>query len=148
MLARKFFVIGAVFCALTALASVSAVSARDDDETPLHKLMVKVQQSNTTILGGTRNAANYKKKQEDVVKAAEELAKLGKEAKKFTEPAKEKKKEQKDWEDKSDAFVKEVEKFSALLADKATDQAKAKAAYKDVGKKCTECHDIYKPDVE
>jgi cytochrome c556 len=124
----------------------TAVFAGDDDETPLHKLMTSVQKNDTTILKGTRTAVNYKKQQEDVVAAAKELAKLGAEAKKFTEPAKEKKVDQKQWEDACDAFTKEVEKYSTLLADKATDQPKAKAGYREVKAKCTSCHEVFQPE--
>lgn len=146
MLSRKVVFMSVAFGVASVLAGISAVTAQDDDESPLHKLMTNVQKNDTTILKGVRTAVNFKKGQADVVKAAEELTKLGKEAKKFTEPAKQLKKEQKDWEDKCDAFVKELEKFSTTLADKGTDQPKAKAAYRDVKQKCTECHEVYKPD--
>ena len=77
----------------TALAAFgfTALAGQDfgkDDASPLHKLMEKVQVQNATILKGVRNPVQFKKSQEDVVKAAEELGKLGKEAKDFTEPAK------------------------------------------------------------
>jgi cytochrome c556 len=148
MVGRKIFTVVAASAAVGILLGLSSVVAQDDNDSPLHKLMTKVQQNDTTILKGTRTAVNYKKQKDDVVKAAEELAKLGKESRKFTEPAKEKKKPQKDWEDKSDAFVKEVEAFAGTLANKDTDQVKAKAAYKAVKQKCADCHDIYKPDTE
>jgi cytochrome c556 len=146
MLSRKSLVVAGAMSSLVLAMGLSSVIAHDDDDSPLHKLMTKVQQNDTAILKNTRNAVNYKKGQADVVKAAEELAKLGKEARKFTEPSKERKKTQKEWEDKSDEFVKEVEKFQATLANASTDQVKAKAAYRDVKQKCTDCHDVFKPD--
>lgn len=146
MRSGKPFVAAATLAVCAGFLGLTAVVAQDDDESPLHKLMTNVQKNDTTILKGTRTAVNYKKQQEDVVAAAKELAKLGKEAKKFTEPAKERKQEQRVWEDASDAFVKEVEKYSEVLADKATDQPKAKAAYREVKAKCTSCHEVFQPE--
>jgi cytochrome c556 len=135
----------------TALAAFgfTALAAQDfgkDDESPLHKLMEKVQVQNATILKGVRNPVQFKKSQEDVVKAAQELGKLGKEAKDFTEPAKEQKQPQEKWASMMEKFVKESDNFAKKAEEKDVKQIDVKNAYKDVQKSCTDCHDIFRPD--
>ena len=57
------------------------LSKADDDETPLGKIMEKVNKHNTVIQKGVRNKVAFAKAQKDVEKSAKELVKLAKEAK-------------------------------------------------------------------
>ena len=52
---------------LTAVLLAAAGLSVADEDSPLHKVMEKVQASNAVVLKGVRNAAAYKKSQADVV---------------------------------------------------------------------------------
>jgi cytochrome c556 len=150
MIARKLPIVLAAMCA-TALIGVglSAQGARQDDESPLHKIMEKVQANNVSILKGVRTAVNYKKSQGEVADAAKQLVELGKQAKPLgAEPAKKENQPISKWEALNDAFVKEAQAYAELLAKKDTDQKTAKASYKTVQKSCTDCHDVFRKDIE
>jgi cytochrome c556 len=143
---RKWSVLGGTVAAIALLAAGLSLAA-DDDDSPLHKVMEKVQATNVTIIKNVRTAVQYKKGQSDVAKAAEELVKLGKEAKPLGDgPAKAQNKSIEDWNKLSDAFIKEAEQFSALVAKSDTEQAKAKDAYKSVSRSCTACHEVFRVD--
>jgi cytochrome c556 len=143
---RKWSVLGGTVAAVALLATGFSIAA-DDEDSPLHKVMEKVQSNNTVVLKGTRNAVMYKKSQGDVVKAAEELLKLAKEAKPLGDgPAKAQSKTVEEWTKLADGFVSEAEKFSTLMSKTDTKQADAKAAYKAVQKSCTECHTVFRID--
>ncbi len=143
---RKWSVMGGVVAAVALLATGLSLAA-DDEDSPLHKAMEQVQKDNTTILKGVRTAVAYKKSQADVVKAAEDLVKLGKEAKDLGEgPAKAQNKTVEEWTKLTDTFIKESEDFVALLGKPDTTQAKAKEGYKAVSKSCTACHAIFRVD--
>ena len=53
----------------------------DDDESPLGKIMEKVNKHNSTITKGTRTKVAYAKDQKKVEESTKALAKLGKDAK-------------------------------------------------------------------
>jgi cytochrome c556 len=137
---------GAMVATALATAGMAGLAPRDD--TPLGKLMEKVQDHNAKILKGVRTAPNYKKSQEDVASSAKELIQLGKDSKPFTDPAKKEKQPQEKWDKLCDEFVKEAEKFSETVAKKETTQVEAKNAYKAVQKSCTDCHDVFRKEEE
>ncbi len=149
---RKLTILAATMFA-TALAGFGLSAAAQDfgkeKESELHKIMEQVQKQNATILKGVRNPVQFKKSQEDVVKAAKELAELGKKAKPHTEPAKEAK-EVKDpvekWNTVMDSFIKEATSFAAAAEKKGADQRETKDAYKKVQATCTTCHDDFRPE--
>lgn len=141
----KWSVMGGTVAAIAVLAA--GFSVADDDDSPLHKVMEQVQKDNTTITKGVRNAVMYKKSQAEVLKAAEDLVKQGKDAKPLGDgPAKAQKKTVEDWNKLSDEFIKQADEFVSLLGKKDTDQAKAKEGYKSVSKSCTACHDVFRVD--
>lgn len=142
---RKWSVLAATMATCIALAA--GISVADDEESPLHKLMEKVQSNNNKIIKGVRTQIMFTKSQKDVEDAAKELVKLSKEAKgmdtaikaaKDVENAKEK------WEGFSDDFTKEATKFADYVGGKAVTGAAAKKAYKDVSKTCSACHAVFK----
>jgi cytochrome c556 len=140
---RKWSVLGGAAGAVALLAA--SFAAAQDEDSPLHKIMEKVQANNATIIKGVRTAVSYKKAQSDVAKSAQELVKLGKEAKPLGEgPAKAQKKSVDEWNQLIDAFIKQAEDFAALTAKSDTPQPKAKEAYKAVTKSCTACHDVFR----
>src|SRR5262245_25788238 len=103
----------AAFGTTLSIAVVTAAVAGPvtDDETPLHKVLEKVNINNTAILKGTRSAANYAKGQKDVAKAADELSKLSKEAKGLGDEAvKAQKKTMDEWNKLAEALIVETDK--------------------------------------
>jgi cytochrome c556 len=140
---RKWSVLGGTVAAVTLLTA--GLPAAQDEDSPLHKIMEKVQANNSTIIKGVRSAVQYKKAQADVAKSAEDLVKLGKEAKPLGDgPVKAQKKTIEEWNKLMDAFVKEAEGFSTKVSNSATTQAQAKDAYKAVSKSCTACHEVFR----
>ncbi len=136
----------AMILSALAVSGLTTATAANDEDSPLHKLMEKVQAHNSTILKGVRNPVMFKKSQDKVVEAAKELSKLGKEARAFTEPAKEQKQPQEKWTALMDSFIKEADTFGETAAKKDIAQAEVKNAYKGVQKSCTNCHDIFRKD--
>ena len=132
----------------TAVASAGLLAASPRDDSPLGKLMEKVQDHNAKILKGVRTAPNYKKSQEEVASSAKALIQLAKDSKPFTEPAKKEKQPQEKWDTLCDEFTKEAEKFAETVSKKETSQVEAKNAYKAVQKSCTDCHDIFRKEEE
>ncbi|GIW88935.1 MAG: hypothetical protein KatS3mg108_3259 [Isosphaeraceae bacterium] len=124
----------------------AAMASPRPDDSPLHELMEKVQANNAVILKGVRTEANFRKSKDDVVKAAQDLIELGKEARKATEPAQKEKQPQSRWEELTDAMIKESEKFASAVAKPDIKQADAKNAYKAVQRSCTDCHDVFRKD--
>lgn len=140
---RKWSVLGGTVAVVALLAAT--LPAADDDESPLHKIMEKVQASNSTIVKGVRTAVSYKKAQSDVARASEEMVKLAKDAKPLGDgPAKAQKKPVEDWNKLADDFVKQAQDFSVLAAKADTTQVQAKDGYKAVQKSCTACHEVFR----
>jgi len=143
---RKWFVLAASM--LAGLVVCAGISMADEDS-PLHKLMEQVSSKNTAVTKGTRTETQYKKSRKDALKAAEELVKLGKEAKPLKDAAK-KSKDVKDpeakWDAMMDDFVKASEELVKVLADEKSTQAQAKTAHGVVKKSCTPCHDAFRVD--
>ena len=83
---------------------------KEEKETPLGKIMEKVQKHNIAITKATRNAAQFKKGQKDVEKSADELVKLAKESKPLKEAylknAKNETDPEKKWDEIMDAFAR------------------------------------------
>ena len=79
---RLAFLLSAGFLVVLGIAAGSGLTqAQDKEESPLEKIMEKVNKHNSTITKGTRNKVNFAKSQKDVEKSAKELVKLAKEAK-------------------------------------------------------------------
>ncbi len=117
-----------------------------EHESPLEKLMEKVNKHNSTITKGVRNKVNFAKAQKDVEKSAKELAKLGKEAKPIKDAVKKSKvaDPQKKWDEYVDEFVKTSMELAELSAKEGTSQPDAKSAFDKVKKTCVGCHADFK----
>ncbi|HEV3162678.1 MAG TPA: cytochrome c [Isosphaeraceae bacterium] len=142
---RKWTVL-ALTVGVTALFATGLSIAADDDESPLHKIMEKVQKENVFITKAVRSQVNFKKSQKEVVTHAEELIKLGKEARQFKEPSVEKKQPYEKWTAFMDDFLKTTEEFAKEAAKPTAAQPQVKDAYKNVAKKCTACHEVFKSE--
>lgn len=147
---RKWAVM--VAAALSAAFLGTGLTLADDEDSPLHKVMEKVHANNSLITKGVRNAAMFKKSQEQVAKAAGEMVKLAKESKPLNDVAKNTKLEGKDslkaWDMYSDDFIKESEAFEKVVTKAGVDHATAKSAFTKLGKSCSACHDDFRKEDE
>jgi cytochrome c556 len=131
--------------ALTAvLLTASGLSLAQDEDSPLHKLMEKVNAKNNAITKGVRTQVLFKKAQKEVAAAAEELVKLGKEARDAKEPAIKQKKSQAEWTKLMDAFIKKSEDLHELASKPSTKQEEAKKAHTAVKATCAACHEVFR----
>ena len=114
---RKWIGFAATAALVAACGARATASSRAQDqekhkekETPLGKIMEKVQKQNIAITKATRNAAAFKKSQKDVEKSAAEIVKLAKESKPLKEGylknAKNETAPDKKWDEIMDAFIK------------------------------------------
>ena len=144
---RKWIALAVTFASSAML--VAGIAIADDKESPLAKVMEKVQAKHTGIIKAYRTPVAWKKAQKDVVAAAEDMIKLAKDAKPLGgDVIKEKKKTQKDWDEKMDAFMKEAEDFAKTAGKADLSNADAKKAYMKVSATCTNCHNDYRSDEE
>jgi cytochrome c556 len=121
----------------------------DDEETPLGKIMEKVNKNNSTITKGTRNPVNFAKYQKDVEKSAKDLVKLAKEAKPIKDAinkAKDVVNPQKKWDDYMDELIKTAEKLGAVAAQPNANQQQAKDSFRAVTKACADCHTDFRKE--
>jgi cytochrome c556 len=151
---RKWVALGVTLVS-GALVLSGLAPAADDEASPLHKVMEKVQVKDTLIKKGVRSKANYSKSQKDVVSAADDLVKLSKEAKPLIDDKARKTAKgmgvanpDDEWNKGMDNFTKEAETFSKLLGSSTTTFEKAKEGYRVVGKACTACHDKFRGEEE
>jgi cytochrome c556 len=119
-----------------------------EKETPLGRIMEKVQKLNISINRATGNAARFKKGQKDVEKDAGELVKLAKGGKPLKEAylkhAKNESDPQKKWDDIMDAFAKTSKDLEDAAAKDGADQKKVKALFQTVKKTCADCHTVFR----
>jgi cytochrome c556 len=131
------------------VAGINLVAARDDDESPLGKIMEKVQKHKNVVTKGTRTKVAFSKAQKEVEKSAKELAKLAKEAKPLKEAIKKAKDEanpQQKWDLLMDEFEKTSTKLAEIAAKPGAAYNDAKEAYNGVNKTCVDCHKIFRVD--
>ncbi|MDG3005167.1 cytochrome c [Paludisphaera mucosa] len=148
---RNWFVLAACLALGLGLGVTAVSRSADDDETPLGKIMEKVQKHKATITKGVRNVASYKKSQEDIEKSAKEWSKLAKESKPLNDAVKAAKNQpepQKKWDELMDLWGKESDKLAELAAKADSTQKDAKDQLNTINKTCTECHQVFRVDAE
>jgi cytochrome c556 len=130
--------------AMTAVGLTAAGLSFADDkkESPLEKIMEKVNAKNNLIKKAVRTPVAFKKAGKSVVKAAEDLAKLGKEAREIKSAAEKVKKPFSDWTKMMDEMIAASEKM-AKAAEKG-DHAEAKSAQSALTKSCGDCHKVFR----
>ncbi len=134
---------------LLMIGLVAGLSRADDDETPLGKIMEKVNKANTLVKNGTRNKINFAKKQKDVEKGAKELIKLAKEAKEIKDAVKKAKDvaaPQKRWDKLIAEFIKTSEELRDVAAKSDATYQDAKDKYTALSKVCADCHKDFRVD--
>ena len=134
---RKWTIPGAVMAAVA--LSVAGFSLADDDDSPIHKLMEKVNSKNAAINKAVRTPVAWAKDGKKAAANADELSKLFKEARELKDSAEKQKKPFDLWQKLMDVQIKETEEF-AELARKNPKQPEAKAAFEKVKKACADCH--------
>ena len=146
-------------CLIFALSAATLVAAgvlagpnlskADDEETPLAKIMEKVNKNNAIILKGVRTKVAWAKNQTKVVQSAKDIVKLAKEAKPIADAVKKAKEvanPQKKWDELIDGLIKASEKLGEVAAKPKTTQPEAKAAFESVKKACADCHKDFRID--
>ena len=103
--------VAVVFGIATGLSLGQDQEKKDKEhETPLGKIMEKVQKHNIALTKATRTPAAFKKSQKDVEKLAKEMVKLAKDARPLSQDylknAKDEPNPKKKWEEIMDAFAK------------------------------------------
>ena len=150
------------FAATAALVATCALAtgpsrAQDQEkhkekETPLGKIMEKVQKHNIAITKATRTAAAFKKSQNDFVKSATELHKLAVESKPLKEGylknAKNETAPDKKWDEIMDAFIKTSKELAEASAKAGVTQKEAKDLFQSVKKSCSDCHTVFRVEEE
>jgi cytochrome c556 len=131
------------------IAIAGAGFGLDDDESPLGKVMEKVNKQKNAIYKGTRNLVSYKKSHKDVATSSKELVKLAKEAKPLKDALAKAKNEanpQQKWNELMDAFIGKSEELSEVAGKSSPDYNNTKKAFSAVTKTCTECHTVFRVD--
>ncbi len=143
---RKWMFLAAVMVSMSVVTV--GVAGADDEDSPLHKLMERVNAKNLAITKGVRTAVAFKKAQTDVVAAAEDLAKLAKEARELGKDTIKKAKEVPDaaakWNELMDQFASTSQNLAKVAGKPSANQEEAKAAHTAVKKACTDCHTIFR----
>ncbi|MFI5460317.1 MAG: cytochrome c [Isosphaerales bacterium] len=151
MMIRKWLVFSLTAGILVAIGVLAGPgrSRADDKETPLGKIMERVNKNNSTIQKGVRTKVAFAKAQKDVEKSAKAIAKLAKEAKPITDAVKKAKdvaNPQKTWDDFMDELIKKCEHLGKVAAKPDATFQDAKAAFGEVKKVCTDCHKDFRVD--
>jgi len=138
--------------AVTAVVVAAAGLSFADEDSPMHKLMEKVTKDNNAIGKGVRSAVAYKKSQKELPGLAEDLVKLGKEARDLPDAKKEvdkAKKSMSEWTGLMDDFIKKTEDFKTLVSKPGTSQAQARSSHNQVKAACAACHTVFRlEDIE
>jgi len=155
---RKWIGFAAAAALVAASGLASSLSRAQDEEkhkekeTPLGKIMEKVQKHNIAITKATRNVASFKKNQKEVEKSSTELSKLAKEAKPLKEAylknAKNESDPQKKWDEIMDAFAKTSKDLAVASAKDGVTQKEAKHLFQSVKKTCADCHTVFRVEEE
>jgi cytochrome c556 len=133
------------------LVGPSLSQAADDDETPLGKIMEKVNKHNSVIQKGVRKHQTFVKAQKEIEKSAKELVKLAKDAKKIKDAAKKAKDvadPEKKWDAYMDEFIKTCEDLGKVVAKSGAKFEDAKEAFGKVKNACADCHKDFRKDEE
>lgn len=130
--------------AVTAVFFAAAGLSFADEDSPLHKLMEKVSAKNNAITKGVRTGPAFKKAQKDLASYADEMIKLGKEAREDKGPAEKQKKTLAEWTKLMDDYIAKTESFRQVVAKSDAKQAEAKSAHNQVKASCTACHNVFR----
>jgi hypothetical protein len=151
MMIRKWFIFSLSAAMLVGIGLLvrPGPSIADDKETPLGKIMEKVNKNNSTIQKGVRNKIAFAKAQKNVEKSAKDIVKLAKEAKPIKDAVKKAKdvaNPQKRWDDLMDELIKTSTALGNVASKPNTTFQQAKDSFGAVKKVCTDCHKDFRVD--
>jgi cytochrome c556 len=142
---RKWIVFASSTAILVGFGASVALShpGADDVETPLGKIMEKVQTNYAAITKGVRTKVAFKKSQKDVETRAKDLVKLAKEAKPLNDAVKKAKditEPQKTWDRYFDEFVKKSDRLGQVAGKPQAKWEDTRSAFNALKKVCSDCH--------
>jgi cytochrome c556 len=140
---RKYAVLSASM--LTVALTITGISMAAVDG-PLEKQMEAINVKTRTIKNSIKTVAAWKKDAKNAAKGAEEIIRLGKEARKEKGPSEKQKKTYDEWTKLMDDMIKAAEDFSAVAKNPQATQVQAKDAFKAVDKSCASCHTVFRVD--
>jgi hypothetical protein len=127
------------------LAAGLAPWARGGDDSPIQKIMEQVHTRNRAIGKGLRNPSALEAAgRKGLAADAASLARLGKEARKLTGPARGRKKSQQEWTRTVDDFLRASEELARVIADPGSSQPRATQSYQKLQKTCIDCHSAFR----
>jgi cytochrome c556 len=149
---RKWTVLATTMFSVALLAAGFSI-ADDEKESKLEGIMEKVNKTNNQITKAVRSAAAFKKANngKDVVKLADELVKLAKEAKPIKDAiknAKDLKDPEAKWDSLMDEFIKSAEDLGQTAGKTGATQPETKKAHSVVKAKCANCHNIFRIETD
>ncbi len=142
---RKFAVLTAAMLGVALTLALTGPSVADDEK-PLEKLMEVVNVKHRAIKNATRSAATWKKDASNAAKAAEEISRKGKEARKEKGPSVEQKKTYAEWTNLMDDMIKSADEMAVLATKPGATQPQAKDIYTKLTKTCSDCHAVFRVD--
>jgi len=129
------------------LAAGLTTGTRGGDDSPIHQIMDQVLTRNRAIGKRLRSPtaleANGRK---SMAADAASLIRLGKEARALAEPARERKKSQRDWTRAVDNFLRASEDFARIIADEGAGRSQATESYQKLQKTCANCHSAFREE--
>ena len=140
---RKWVVL-IVSCGCVAGLVAGRVHAGDKD-TPLSKIMKKIDAETKKVREGTKSRLSFKKAGKQIVTASERLKTLGDETRPFTEPAEKQKQPAAKWLDMTDKFIEATDGMAKAAAKGDFDSATK--AWKRLDLSCSNCHGAFRPEV-
>lgn len=147
-MSRKWALLAASTVSIGLLSA--GLSMADDDESPLHPIMEKVNKASVSLKKNVRTPVNFKKANngKDVAADADTIVKLAKQAREIKDAAKKAAKEVPNavavWDELMDNLIVSTEEVS-VAANKG-DYEKSKAASKTMSSRCTACHEKFRID--
>jgi cytochrome c556 len=132
--------------ALLTVGAALAADKKTGKDTPLAKIMKKIDAETKVVREGVKTAPKFKNTAREIAASSEALAELAKETRPFTEPALEFKKPQEKWTELADGLGE----ASAGMAKAAGsgDFFEAKRAWISLNNTCTNCHGAFRPSTE
>jgi len=139
---RKWSLLAVTAASVTLMAAGISV-ADDEDNSPLHQIMTKVQAKYLAVSKAVRTPIAFKKAGNATVSGdAQEIVKLLKEARPIKDASVEQKKPFEQWTGHIDATAKATEDFAKVASEK--DQAEVKKEFRKVTASCAECHKVFR----
>ncbi len=131
------------------LAAGLAHGARGGDDSPILKIMERVQTRNRAIGKGLRIPSELEAAgRKGLAADAASQVQLGKEARTLTGPARERKKSQQEWTRTVDDFLGASEEFARIMDDPGSSRTRATQAYQKLQKTCTNCHIAFRGEAD